>query len=295
MTGIIPLKKSENMTSFLAVKRVRGITGEKKCGHTGTLDPMATGVLPVALGGATRFIELLPTHIKAYKATFKLGIKTDTLDIWGEVTEESKKTASLEQVLEILPQFTGKIRQVPPMYSALKKDGVRLYELARQGIEVEREERECEIFKLEISQLSENEFSLYTECSAGTYIRSLIGDMGDVLNTGATMTSLNRTYACGISEDECITLDELENYRDNDELEKIIIPVDKILMSYPSVSVSKAQGVRFKNGGELFKGRIKGNVPEGLVRVYSESEFLGLGEALPESENLTVKRVYVEK
>lgn len=295
MTGIIPLKKSENMTSFLAVKRVRGITGEKKCGHTGTLDPMATGVLPVALGGATRFIELLPTHIKAYKATFKLGIKTDTLDIWGEVTEESKKTASLEQVLEILPQFTGKIRQVPPMYSALKKDGVRLYELARQGIEVEREERECKIFKLEISQLSENEFSLYTECSAGTYIRSLIGDMGDVLNTGATMTSLNRTYACGISEDECITLDELENYRDNDELEKIIIPVDKILMSYPSVSVSKAQGVRFKNGGELFKGRIKGNVPEGLVRVYSESEFLGLGEALPESENLTVKRVYVEK
>ncbi len=295
MTGIIPLKKSENMTSFLAVKRVRGITGEKKCGHTGTLDPMATGVLPVALGGATRFIELLPTHIKAYKATFKLGIKTDTLDIWGEVTEESKKTASLEQILEILPQFTGKIRQVPPMYSALKKDGVRLYELARQGIEVEREERECEIFKLEISQLSENEFSLYTECSAGTYIRSLIGDIGDLLNTGATMTSLNRTYACGISEDECITLEELENYRDNDELEKIIIPVDKILMSYPSVSVSKAQGVRFKNGGELFKGRIKGDVPEGLVRVYSENEFLGLGEALPESENLTVKRVYVER
>lgn len=295
MTGIIPLKKSENMTSFLAVKRVRGITGEKKCGHTGTLDPMATGVLPVALGGATRFIELLPTHIKAYKATFKLGIKTDTLDIWGEVTEESKKTASLEQILEILPQFTGKIRQVPPMYSALKKDGVRLYELARQGIEVEREERECEIFKLEISQLSENEFSLYTECSAGTYIRSLIGDIGDLLNTGATMTSLNRTYACGISEDECITLEELENYRNNDELEKIIIPVDKILMSYPSVSVSKAQGVRFKNGGELFKGRIKGDVPEGLVRVYSENEFLGLGEALPESENLTVKRVYVER
>jgi tRNA pseudouridine55 synthase len=295
MTGIIPLKKSENMTSFLAVKRVRGITGEKKCGHTGTLDPMATGVLPVALGGATRFIELLPTHIKAYKATFKLGIKTDTLDIWGEVTEESKKTASLERILEILPQFTGKIRQVPPMYSALKKDGVRLYELARQGIEVEREERECEIFKLEISQLSENEFSLYTECSAGTYIRSLIGDIGDLLNTGATMTSLNRTYACGISEDECITLEELENYRNNDELEKIIIPVDKILMSYPSVSVSKAQGVRFKNGGELFKGRIKGDVPEGLVRVYSENEFLGLGEALPESENLTVKRVYVER
>lgn len=295
MTGIIPLKKSENMTSFLAVKRVRGITGEKKCGHTGTLDPMATGVLPVALGGATRFIELLPTHIKAYKATFRLGIKTDTLDIWGEVTEESKKTASIVQILEILPQFTGKIKQVPPMYSALKKDGVRLYELARQGIEVERQERECEIFKLEISQLSENEFSLFTECSAGTYIRSLIGDIGECLNTGATMTSLNRTYACGISVDECITLEELENYRDNNALDKIIVPVDKMLMSYPDVTVTKAQGVRFKNGGELLKGRIKGTVPQGLVRVYCENEFLGLGESLPESENLTVKRVYVER
>ena len=295
MTGIIPLKKSENMTSFLAVKRVRGIVGEKKCGHTGTLDPMATGVLPVALGGATRFIELLPTHKKAYKATFKLGLKTDTLDIWGTVIEESKNNASLEQILEILPQFKGKIMQTPPMYSALKKDGVRLYELARQGIEVEREERECEIFKLEVEEISGNEFSLFVECSAGTYIRSLIGDIGDCLNTGATMTSLNRTYAGGLSEEECVTLEELESYRDNNELNKIIVPVDKMLESYPKINVTKAQGVRFKNGGELLRSRIKGETPEGLIRVYSENEFLGLGEVLPESENLTVKRVYVER
>lgn len=295
MTGIIPLKKDENMTSFLAVKRVRGIVGEKKCGHTGTLDPMATGVLPVALGGATRFIELLPTHKKAYKATFRLGLKTDTLDIWGTVIEESKKTASLTQLSELLPQFKGVIKQTPPMYSALKKDGVRLYEFARQGIEVEREERECEILALEVEQISENEFSLYTECSAGTYIRSLIGDIGDSLNTGAVMTSLNRTYACGIEESECITLKELENYRDNNELQKIIVPVDKMLKSYPKASVTKAQGVRFKNGGELLKSRIKGEVPFGLIRVYCENEFLGLGEALAESENLAVKRVYVER
>lgn len=295
MTGIIPLKKQENMTSFLAVKRVRGIVGEKKCGHTGTLDPMATGVLPVALGGATRFIELLPTHKKAYKATFKLGVVTDTLDIWGKVTEESGKTASLEDVLRIIPQFKGKIKQVPPMYSALKKDGVRLYELARQGVEVEREERECEIFKLEIEEISDNEFFLYTECSSGTYIRSLIYDIGDCLGTGATMTSLNRTFACGINEEECITLNELENYRDNNELEKIIIPVDKILSDYPQINVTKPQGVRFKNGGELLKNRLKGEIPLGFLRVYCEDEFLGLGEILPESENLTVKRVYVER
>lgn len=295
MTGIIPLKKKENMTSFLAVKRVRGIVGEKKCGHTGTLDPMATGVLPVALGGATRFIELLPTHKKAYKATFKLGLKTDTLDIWGTVVEESGKTVALEEILKILPQFMGKIKQVPPMYSALKKDGVRLYELARQGIEIEREERECEIFKLDIAEVSQNEFALYTECSSGTYIRSLISDIGEALGTGAVMASLNRTFACGISEEECITLEELESYRDNSELEKIIISVDKILSEYPKINITKPQAVRFKNGGELLKNRIKGRVPCGLIRVYCDDEFLGLGEALPESENLTVKRVYVER
>ena len=295
MTGIIPLKKEENMTSFLAVKRVRGIVGEKKCGHTGTLDPMATGVLPVALGGATRFIELLPTHKKAYKASFRLGLVTDTLDIWGTVTEESGKTVPFEKITEILPQFMGKIKQVPPMYSALKKDGVRLYELARQGVDVEREERECEIFKLEVEKLTENEFSLYTECSSGTYIRSLIYDIGEVLGTGAVMTSLNRTFACGINEEKCITLQELEYCRDNNELEKVIIPVDKILSEYPCVNVTKPQGVRFKNGGELLKSRIKGEVPLGLVRVYCENEFLGLGESLENCENLNVKRVYVER
>ena len=295
MTGIIPLKKEENMTSFLAVKRVRGIVGEKKCGHTGTLDPMATGVLPVALGGATRFIELLPTHKKAYKATFRLGLVTDTLDIWGAVTESSGKTASFDEVLKVLPQFMGKIKQVPPMYSALKKDGVRLYELARQGVEIEREERECEIFNLQVEEITENEFSLYTECSSGTYIRSLIYDIGEALDTGAVMTSLNRTFACGIREEECITLHELENYRDNNELEKVIIPVEKILSEYPKINVTKPQGVRFKNGGELLKQRIKGEVPLGFVRVYCDNEFLGLGESLENGENLNVKRVYVER
>ncbi|MBR2877271.1 MAG: tRNA pseudouridine(55) synthase TruB [Clostridia bacterium] len=295
MTGIIPLNKGDNMTSFLAVKRVRGIVGEKKCGHTGTLDPMATGVLPVALGGATRFIELLPTHKKAYKASFKLGLKTDTLDIWGEITEENGKTASEEQVLELLPQFLGKIKQLPPMYSALKKDGVRLYELARQGIEVEREYRECEIFSLEISRISEDEFSLFTECSAGTYIRSLISDIGESLNTGAVMTSLNRTFACGISERECVTLEQLEQYRDENLLEKIIIPVDKMLEVYPAVTVTKAQSIRFKNGGELLKSRVKGEFSDGLVRVYSDNEFLGLGESFENNENLMVKRVYVHR
>jgi tRNA pseudouridine55 synthase len=181
------------------------------------------------------------------------------------------------------------------MYSALKKDGVRLYELARQGIEVEREYRDCEIFSLEVDKVSENEFSLVTECSAGTYIRSLISDIGDALNTGAVMTSLNRTVACGINEDMCVTLSELEELRDNNALSEIIIPVDKILEEYPSVFVSKAQSVRFKNGGELSKNRIRTSIPDGLVRVYCEDEFLGLGESFENNENLMVKRVYVHR
>ena len=148
MTGIIPLYKGENITSFFAVSKVRRIVGEKKAGHTGTLDPNATGVLPVALGGATRFIELLPTHKKAYKATFKTGMRTDTLDIWGTVLETCEKKVTFGEVLKASENFKGEIMQLPPMYSALKKDGVRLYELARQGKEVERTPRKCEIYEL---------------------------------------------------------------------------------------------------------------------------------------------------
>jgi tRNA pseudouridine55 synthase len=148
---------------------------------------------------------------------------------------------------------------------------------------------------LEVTKLAENEFSLYTECSSGTYIRSLIYDIGEALDTGAVMTSLNRTFACGIREEECITLHELENYRDNNELEKVIIPVEKILSEYPKINVTKPQSVRFKNGGELLKQRIKGEVPLGFVRVYCDNEFLGLGESLENGENLNVKRVYVER
>ena len=168
MTGIIPLKKEMNITSFFAVNKLRRIVGEKKAGHTGTLDPNATGVLPVAFGGATRFIELLPTHEKAYKATFRLGVETDTLDIWGNVTRTCDKMVSSAEVIALKDKFLGEIMQLPPMFSALKKDGVRLYELARRGEEVEREPRKCTVFELDISESDDGEYNLYCRCSAGT-------------------------------------------------------------------------------------------------------------------------------
>lgn len=294
MTGIIPLYKGENITSFFAVAKVRRIAGEKKAGHTGTLDPNATGVLPIALGGATRFIELLPTHKKAYKATFKTGVETDTLDIWGKVIKTTDKSVSLQDILDVADNFRGEIMQLPPMFSALKKDGVRLYELARKGEEVERELRKCQIYKLEIGE-ENGEFALYCECSAGTYIRSLISDIGESVGAGAVMTSLERTYACGVSLEECFTLEELSALADKGEIEKAIIPVDKLLTEYPAVTVTENQSVRFKNGGDLMASRVRQLKAPGLYRVYGNNEFLGLGEFCENSDSLTVKRVYVER
>lgn len=294
MTGIIPLYKEENITSFFAVAKVRRIVGEKKAGHTGTLDPNATGVLPVALGGATRFIELLPTHTKAYKATFKTGLETDTLDIWGKVLKTNDKTVALEELLAVADSFRGEIMQLPPMFSALKKDGVRLYELARRGEEVERELRRCQIYKLEIGE-ENGEFTLYCECSAGTYIRSLISDIGESVGAGAVMTSLKRTYACGVRLEECFTLEELSALADKGEIEKAIIPVDKLLTEYSAVTVTDNQAIRFKNGGDLMASRVRQLEEPGLYRVYGNNEFLGLGEFCENSDSLTVKRVYVAK
>ena len=290
MTGIIPLKKGESITSFFAVNKVRRIVGEKKCGHTGTLDPNATGVLPIAMGGATRFIELLPTHKKAYRATFKTGFCTDTLDIWGTVTETFNKEVCFEEIEKAALGFKGEIMQLPPMYSAIKRDGVRLYELARQGIEVERTPRKCEIYELSVEKAEDGEYSLYCECSAGTYIRTLINDIGEIVGCGATMTSLCRTFACGIELGECFSLEELTELKEKGEIEKAIIPLEKLLLEYPEIHVTENQAKRFSNGGSLMRDRIRNVGDNGIYRVYGNGEFLGLGE-LTETD-LLVKRVY---
>lgn len=295
MTGIIPLNKGMNITSFFAVNKLRRIVGEKKAGHTGTLDPNATGVLPVAFGGATRFIELLPTHKKSYKATFKTGVRTDTLDIWGNVTNICDTAVSADSVIELATRFTGDIMQLPPMYSALKKDGVRLYELARQGKEVERTPRKCTIYQLEIENNKNGEFTLFCECSAGTYIRTLISDIGDAIGTGAVMTSLERTYACGIDINDCYTLHELEEITASGKLHEAVIPVDKLLADYPAIDVTQKQAVRFRNGGDLSLERLKDLQGYGFYRVYGENKFLGLGEYAEKGDSLTVKRVYNER
>ncbi len=296
MTGIICLDKPRDMSSFMAVKRASRILGVKKAGHTGTLDPMATGVLVIMLGHCTRFIELLPEHRKSYTARVKLGITTDTLDITGEVLSTNDVNVTKEQLLFAGAQFKGEILQTPPMYSALKKDGERLYDLARKGIEVAREQRKITIEKLEIYDFDGVEFSMDVTCSAGTYIRSLCDDIGKVLGCGAIMTELRRTEANGFSIDNSVTLEKLEKLVSENKTEGIITSVEKALMSYPEIMVTKPQANRFHNGGALDYERLHGDYPTGIYRVYSpEKVLLGLGEINTDKGNLEVRRVLINE
>ena len=293
MTGFINLYKPSGMTSFRCVSKVRGITGEKKAGHCGTLDPLAEGVLPIMLGGATRFLEFLPDSTKRYTAVMRLGLTTDTLDITGEVKTESPVSCGLEDILAVAEKYRGDILQVPPMFSALNKDGVKLYKLARKGVEVEREARPATISSLEISEApGENEYTLDIECSSGTYVRTLIDDIGRDLGCGAVMTSLIRTAAAGFEISSCVTLEELDEAEDPSAF---IISVEEALNAYPKAFVSDGQAHRFINGGDLNLERIKECKVNGLYRVYNQETFLGIGRADTAEKNLEFCRVYQER
>ena len=291
MTGFINLYKPSGLTSFRCVSKVRGITGEKKAGHCGTLDPMAEGVLPIMLGGATRFLEFLPDSTKSYRAVMRLGMTTDTLDITGEVLSESEVSAGLSEVVAAAEKYKGDIMQIPPMYSALNKDGVKLYKLARQGKEVEREPRPATISRLEVSGTeNENEYSLEIECSSGTYVRTLIDDIGRDLGCGAVMTALTRTFAAGFNVADSVTLEQLE-----ENPSACIISVEEALNAYPAAFVSDGQAHRFINGGDLNLERIKECKVNGLYRVYNNDRFLGIGRADISENNLEFCRVYQER
>lgn len=294
MTGIICLDKPAGMTSFTAVKRASGILGVKKAGHTGTLDPMATGVLVIMLSNCTRFIELLPEHKKSYLARVRLGITTDTLDITGKVLSQSGVSVTKDRLFEAAEKYKGEILQTPPMFSALKKDGERLYELARRGIDIPREQRKITVEKLEIRDFDGKDFTMEVTCSAGTYIRSLCDDIGRELGCGACMTGLRRTSANGFSIETALTLEELENAIKNGGINKCVVSLEKALEEYKAVTVTAAQAKRFYNGGALDGNRLNIDLIKGLYRVYSpEKVFLGLGEISENGGDLAVKRVFV--
>ena len=293
MDGFVFVDKPQDVSSFILAAKVKRIFGEKKSGHTGTLDPMATGVMVVALSGATRFIELLPDKDKAYKASFLLGTETDTLDITGSVTSKAEVTAKRADLEAALEAFRGEIFQLPPMYSALKKDGVRLYELARKGENIEREKRKITVFELTLLSYDEKVHTgeLYVACSAGTYIRSLISDVGQALSCGAVMTALRRTKANGVPIEKCKTLEELEKMKEEGSLSDAVVPIEAFL-PFEKLSVSEKQAVRFSNGGELSLERLKRLSNGSLYNVMSpKGEFLGVGLADGEKGILAPRKI----
>ena len=289
MNGFVVLDKKAGFTSFRSAAFLRRIYQEKKTGHTGTLDPMATGVLPVALGAATRLIDFLPSSNKSYLARFRLGVVTDTLDITGQVLHNSPVTATEKDLLALLPRFTGEQQQVPPMFSALKVDGKRLYALAREGKEVERAARRITIYSIGyMGQTGENEYEIAVDCSKGTYIRSLTADIGEALHCGATLTALRRTRANGFEiqdakTEEAVALAPME----------ALLPLDHPFSAYPAVTVTEKQAVRFYNGGALLRDRLKTPTVPSLYRVYApDRKFLGLGQVADENAaELTAARV----
>ena len=289
MQGLLLLNKPKGITSFSAVSKTKWLAGEKRVGHTGTLDPLATGVLPVFIGRATALCSIVLDADKGYVATVKLGTTTDTCDITGKVLSENAVSVTKEQLQEALNKFRGTISQVPPMYSALKKDGVRLYTLARQGVEVEIEPRQVEIKTLNLLEFSGDTFKIEVLCSKGTYIRSLCRDIGEELGCGATMTELLRTSTGGFNLEQTVSLDDLTK----ENVISFILSEETALLHLKEVAVTEKQAIRFSNGGQLSYERLKNaSFSDGeLVRVKFGDIFLGVGIADNEKSQLAIKCV----
>jgi len=253
MNGILCVDKPADFTSFDVVAKMRGIAKTKKIGHGGTLDPMATGVLPLFFGGATKACDLLPRQDKRYTATLLLGLRTDTLDITGKVLERRPVEAAREEVLRAAQSFVGKSRQLPPMYSAVQVDGVRLYELARKGVEVERSAREIEIYSLHMCGCDEtaHRYTLDIHCSRGTYVRSLCHDIGERLGCGAVLAGLRRTLSCGFTLAQCVTLPQAQQLADEGLLEERLLPVETAFSSLPRLELDERQARLVQNGVRL--------------------------------------------
>lgn len=279
--GIINIYKEKGFTSHDVVAKLRGILKMKKIGHTGTLDPDAEGVLPVCVGKATKLCEFLLEKSKTYEATFVLGIVTDTQDITGTVLEEREVKVTKEEIVNAVKSFVGGYDQIPPMYSALKVNGKKLYELAREGKEVERKPRRVILDNIEITNISEDlkHITIKVDCSKGTYIRTLCYDIGEKLGCGACMETLLRTKVDIYDIDKALKLRDVENLVKKDSLEEYIVKVEDILQCYPKVNATKSAEKLLYNGNKLTSNNIIPNDIKDIIRVYdSQDKFIALYE-----------------
>lgn len=280
LNGIIIIDKEPGFTSHDVVAKMRGICGQKKIGHTGTLDPAATGVLPVCLGSATKLCGLLTDQDKEYVAELLLGVETDTQDTTGQILRERPVSVTPGQVQECAASFIGGIMQVPPMYSALKVNGKKLYELAREGMEIERQPRPVTIHELEILGIRLPVVKLRVACSKGTYIRTLCADMGEKLGCGGAMQSLRRTRAGSFFLQKAVTLGELQQLRDGQRLEEVLLPVDSVFSDCPALHVSERYKRLLDNGNPFLPEQSDEKLchkPGRWVRVYrQDNSFVGI-------------------
>ena len=280
MNGIVIVDKPQGWTSQDVVSKLRGVFKTRRIGHGGTLDPMATGVLPVFVGRATRGVEFFEHAEKTYEAVLQLGVTTDTEDTTGRVLEEKPVSVTKEEFLAVLPRFRGEIAQIPPMYSALKVNGQKLYDLARQGKEVERKSRKITIFRLECLSFDGNTAKLLVHCSKGTYIRTLCKDIGAALGCGGCMAALRRVTAGEYTIEKAVSLQELT---ETETPERYLLPVDSLFARYEQVVLTPNQEKRCRNGNSFSV-----NLQPGQYRAYSQSgEFLMLAQV----ENGTMSTV----
>ncbi len=279
--GILLLDKPLGLSSNKALQAARHVFKANKAGHTGSLDPLATGLLPICFGEATKFSAFLLEAAKHYRAECRLGVVTSTGDAEGEVLETRPVAVTLEQVESVLPRFRGRIQQIPPMHSALKHQGERLYNLARKGIEVEREPREVEIHALETVEFDGDRLLLDIHCSKGTYVRTLVEDIGEALGCGASLSALERTGVEPFRDQRRYTLDQLREIREQQgdaALLDCLLPIEAALADWPEIELSSAMSFYLKQGQPV---QVPGAPLEGLLRLRGEGEgFLGVGQIL---------------
>ena len=293
MQGILIVDKPTDWTSFDVIAKLRGILGTRKLGHSGTLDPMATGVLPVFCGGASKAVDLQLDHTKAYRATLKLGARTDTGDVTGTVLETAPVTAGEKELLEVLPRFVGPRMQTPPMYSAVKINGQLLYKLARQGMEVERKARPIEILSIQYEgSPAENEYTLTVKCSKGTYIRVLLEEIAEAMGQKGTMSALRRVAAGVYTEADAHSLEEIQAAKNAgpEALQALMLPVESVFTSLPLLVADERVEQHLYNGCPTSRYP----AADGRYRVRNaQGQFLGLANIT--GGVLRVEKLFVER
>ncbi len=278
MTGILNVYKPKGKTSHNVVSFVRKKLNMKRVGHTGTLDPMATGVLPVLVGNATKLSDIIMADEKKYTARVTLGIKTDTEDITGEILEKKEVNVTIDDIIATAQSFLGEIEQIPPMYSAIKVDGQKLYQLARKGVEIERKARKITIYSIDIYDFDGTTFTMDVHCGKGTYIRSLCRDIGDALGCGAAMAELERTMSGVFKKENAYTFEQIEEAVNSGKIEELIMAPDEVLTDFVRIDAAEETAAKIKNGIRLRPQQlgIKEYSDDQLFRIYQEDELICL-------------------